>query len=561
MFAAVGLSLFTSVMSFSMTFVVLGAIADDFDISLSTVSWVVIVQSLVISALMMPMGRFGDIIGRKRIHLLGLVFFASGAALTALAPTFGILIISRIITSIGNAMGQSVGTAIVISAFPTTERGKAIGSQTTAVAIGGASGPIFGGFVLQFLPWEALFIILLIPVAIAFFAALFFLKSDSQVQTLDSVRSPFDGVGAFISAAAIILLVVAINNPFGFQWISSEMMIALGLFLLLTIIFIIWELRIDVPMFQLRMFASGNFSLAVLTRLLGFGGATAVRFIVPVFLISLLQLNEAVAGAILLLTSVGMAVGAQISGRMSDKFGPRPFAISGFTLAFITTLAMVFVGRDTSLVLLGFILLFNGLSMGLWNVTNNAVIIGSVADSELGVIGAFTNLTRNLGNVTGQALSASVVAGVMLSSGFDVPLNEIGNDVAAGDSFLTGTRVAYLLVSGITFVSLVLAFFTKSSISQKEIEIPMLLMDDSSLISADSVVPLPPRRAARIVADRPPSANYRRDDRGKFAAGNVPPETEVVSRPAVPLFVIIVSIVVGVFAVIKFFQTDEQQVD
>ena len=544
-----------------MTFVVLGAIADDFDISLSTVSWVVIVQSLVISALMMPMGRFGDIIGRKRIHLLGLIFFASGATLTAFAPTFGILIISRIITSIGNAMGQSVGTAIVVSAFPTTERGKAIGSQTTAVAIGGASGPIFGGFVLQFLPWEALFIILLIPVAIAFFAALFFLKSDSQMQTLDSVRSPFDGVGAFVSAAAIILLVVAINNPFGFGWISSEMMIALGLFLLLTIIFIIWELRIKVPMFQLRMFSSGNFSLAVLTRLLGFGGATAVRFIVPVFLISLLQLNEAVAGAILLLTSLGMAVGAQISGRMSDKFGPRPFAILGFTLAFITTFAMVFVGRDTSLVLLGFILLFNGLSMGLWNVTNNAVIIGSVSDSELGVIGAFTNLTRNLGNVTGQALSASVVAGVMLSSGFDVPLNEIGDDMAAGDSFLAGTRVAYLLVSGITFVSLVLAFFTKSSTEPKDMEIPMTLMDDSLLISADNVASLPPRRAARIMADGPPSANYRKDDRGKFAAGNLPPEIEVVSRPAIPLLVIIVSIVVGVFAVIKFFQTDEQQVD
>lgn len=453
-----------------MTFVALGAIADDFDISLSTVSWVVIVQSLVISALMMPMGRLGDIIGRKRIHLLGLIFFASGAALTALAPTFGILIISRVITSIGNAMGQSVGTAIVISAFPSTERGKAIGSQTTAVAIGGASGPIFGGFVLQFLPWEALFIILLIPVAIAFFAALFFLKSDSQSKIPDSVRSPFDGVGAFISAAAIVLLVVAINNPFGFQWISAEMMIALGLFLLLAVIFVIWELRIDVPMFQLRMFSNGNFSLAVLTRLLGFGGATAVRFIVPVFLISLLQLNEAVAGAILILTSLGMAVGAQISGRMSDKFGPRPFAISGFVLAFITTLAMVFVGRDTSLVLLGFILLFNGLSMGLWNVTNNTVIIGSVPDSELGVIGAFTNLTRNLGNVTGQALSASVVAGVMLSSGFDVPLNEIGNDLAAGDSFIAGTRVAYLLVSGITFISLVLAIFTKSSVSRTDTE-------------------------------------------------------------------------------------------
>ena len=161
-----------------MTFMALGAIADDFNVTLSTVSWVVIVQSLVISALMMPMGRLGDIIGRKRIHLLGLIFFGSGALLTAVASTFSILIISRIITSIGNAMGQSVGTALVVSAFPKTERGKAIGSQTTAVAIGGASGPIFGGFVVQFLPWEAMFLILLIPVVICFFAALFFLKAE-----------------------------------------------------------------------------------------------------------------------------------------------------------------------------------------------------------------------------------------------------------------------------------------------------------------------------------------------------------------------------------------------
>lgn len=561
MFAAVGLSLFTSVMSFSMTFMALGAIADDFDISLSTVSWVVIAQSLVISALMMPMGRFGDIIGRKRIHLLGLVFFASGAALTALAPTFGILIISRVITSIGNAMGQSVGTAIVISAFPSTERGKAIGSQTTAVAIGGASGPIFGGFVLQVLPWEALFILILIPVAIAFFAALFFLKSDSQAETPDAARSPFDGVGAFISAAAIVLLVVAINNPFGFQWISTEMMIALGLFLLFMVIFVIWELRIEVPMFQLRLFSSSNFSLAVLTRLLGFGGATAVRFIVPVFLISLLQLNEAVAGAILVLTSLGMAVGAQISGRMSDKFGPRPFAIFGFALAFLTTLAMVFVGRDTSLVLLGFILLFNGVSMGLWNVTNNAVIIGSVSDSELGVIGAFTNLTRNLGNVVGQALAASVVAGVMLSSGFDVPLNEIGNDLAAGDSFLTGTRIAYLLVSGITLLSLVLSIFTKSSVSRVDTASHVSPTNNVSLPVADGLKYLSQRRPARIVAEQPPSSRFQSANADKLTDEDLPPKTQATFRPVVQLFVIIVSVVLGTLALIKLFQTDDQQVD
>jgi len=544
-----------------MTFMALGAIADDFNVTLSTVSWVVIVQSLVISALMMPMGRLGDIIGRKRIHLLGLIFFGSGALLTAVASTFSILIISRIITSIGNAMGQSVGTALVVSAFPKTERGKAIGSQTTAVAIGGASGPIFGGFVVQFLPWEAMFLILLIPVVICFFAALFFLKADNQSETQKSIKNPFDGVGAFISAVAIVLLVVVINNPFGFNWISIEMLIASATFLLLMTIFVIWELRIKVPMLQLRMFASRNFTLAVLTRLFGFGGATAVRFIVPIFLISLLQLNEAVAGAILLLTSVGMAIGAQISGRMSDRIGPRPFAISGFFLALITTFAMIFVGRDTSLVLLGFILLFNGLSMGLWNVTNNTVIIGSASDSELGVIGAFTNLTRNLGNVTGQALSASVVAGVMLSSGFDVPLNEIGNDLAAGDSFLSGTRVAYLLVSGITLISLVLTIFTKSSaggINTKDRSLPV---ENTVLPIGEKQVPINQQRSVRIVAEQPLSATSRIYKNDQVTDTKYVSEIHSSPRPFVRLLMIVVSLIIGALALIKLFQTEDEPVD
>jgi MFS family permease len=548
-------------MSFSMTFMALGAIADDFNVTLSTVSWVVIVQSLVISALMMPMGRLGDIIGRKRIHLLGLIFFGSGALLTAVASTFSILIISRIITSIGNAMGQSVGTALVVSAFPKTERGKAIGSQTTAVAIGGASGPIFGGFVVQFLPWEAMFLILLIPVVICFFAALFFLKADNQSETQKSIKNPFDGVGAFISAVAIVLLVVVINNPFGFNWISIEMLIASATFLLLMTIFVIWELRIKVPMLQLRMFASRNFTLAVLTRLFGFGGATAVRFIVPIFLISLLQLNEAAAGAILLLTSVGMAIGAQISGRMSDRIGPRPFAISGFFLALITTFAMIFVGRDTSLVLLGFILLFNGLSMGLWNVTNNTVIIGSASDSELGVIGAFTNLTRNLGNVTGQALSASVVAGVMLSSGFDVPLNEIGNDLAAGDSFLSGTRVAYLLVSGITLISLVLTIFTKSSaggINTKDRSLPV---ENTVLPIGEKQVPINQQRSVRIVAEQPLSATSRIYKNDQVTDTKYVSEIHSSPRPFVRLLMIVVSLIIGALALIKLFQTEDEPVD
>ncbi|MCI0803934.1 MAG: MFS transporter, partial [Chloroflexi bacterium] len=122
-FAAIGISFVTMVASASMVFVALGQIADDFGVTLRAVSWVVIAQGLTISAFMMPMGRLADIVGRRRIHLIGLVIFGGGAVFTAMAPTFGLLIMARVITAIGNSMGQSVGTAMVISVFPTSERG------------------------------------------------------------------------------------------------------------------------------------------------------------------------------------------------------------------------------------------------------------------------------------------------------------------------------------------------------------------------------------------------------------------------------------------------------
>ncbi|MGY8880038.1 MAG: MFS transporter, partial [Dehalococcoidia bacterium] len=144
-FTAIGIAFFTMVASMGMVFIALSQIADTFGVTLRSASWIVIVQGLTISAFMLPMGRMADIIGRKKVHLIGLVFFASGSVFTALAPSFGLLILARVVAAIGNSMGQSVGTAMVLSVFPARERGKAIGAQTTSVAIGGAIGPVIAG--------------------------------------------------------------------------------------------------------------------------------------------------------------------------------------------------------------------------------------------------------------------------------------------------------------------------------------------------------------------------------------------------------------------------------
>lgn len=461
-FAAIGLSFFTTVMTMSMVFVVLASIADDFGVTLRAVSWVVIAEALVISALMLPMGRFADIVGRKKIHLVGLAIFGAGATFTALAPAFWLLIVARVVMATGNAMVQSVGTAMVVSIFPPDERGKAIGSQTTAVSIGGASGPIFSGLLLEVLPWEALFLVLLIPVSIAFVAAYFVLDEESVSAGRDTGGGRFDWGGAALSGLTVIVLVLTINNPFGVGWLSPLIVGgAIGVVGLFTT-FIRWELRQDRPMLQLRLFRIPTFATAVATRLLGFMASTTSRFLLPIFLISYRGMAEGAAGVVLFLISLGMGMSAQTSGRLSDRLGPRPFVIGGLALLAATGLAMAFMTSETNTAVLALVVFVSGLANGSWNVSNNATILGSVPASDLGVIGAFTNLTRNLGNVFGQAIASTVVVSVMVTKGFDIPLGDIAKVAGADSAFLDGWRIAHFLLAGYAVVATVLAIFTKT---------------------------------------------------------------------------------------------------
>jgi MFS family permease len=181
-FSAIAVSLVTMVMSLSMIFVTLSAIPSEFGVSLRVVSWVMISQALVVSALMMPAGRLADPTGRHRTHLIGLVIFGAGSILSALAPSLMLLIVGRAVSAVGLATGQAVGTAMLASLFPESERATAIGSQMTAVAIGGAGGPVLAGLVLELASWRVLFGLLAIPILIAFAAGYFVLDEERVSQ-------------------------------------------------------------------------------------------------------------------------------------------------------------------------------------------------------------------------------------------------------------------------------------------------------------------------------------------------------------------------------------------
>ncbi len=454
-----------------MVFVALSAIADDFEVTLKAVSWVVIIESLVLSALIMPMGRVGDIFGWKPIHVIGLGLFALGAFSTAFAPSFMALIGARLIMSVGNSMIQSTQTALAIASFPPEEQGKAIGSQSTAVAIGGCCGPLVAGFTLQVLPWEAMFLLLVPLSLITMVAAVVFIDNSVLKHRQTRTGRTFDWGGALLSAPAVIILITIINNPFNLSFFSVYFIGGLAAVALLLGSFCFWELRSSSPMLELRIFRNRTFATAVGARALGFMAATNIQLLPPILLISVKGLSAGSAGLILVLNFLGMAIASTTAGRLSDRFRPKPFALFGFALLVISTLWMSFATTEIPISFLMAALVVHGLALGFWNVPNQALLMGSLPQSSLGIGGAFSNLTRNVGNVTGQAIVTVIVVSIMTAEGFDIPLSEIADTKGSGDAFMNGWKIAFWLAAALSAGGLVTTLITKST-SQKKMPVP-----------------------------------------------------------------------------------------
>jgi len=432
----------------AMSFLVLPSISEDFGVTLRAVGWFVIVDALVVSALLLPMGALADAMGRRRVLLAGLTVFGTGAVLTGLAPTFGLLIAARLVMAVGNALVQSISTGMLVAAFPPEERGLAIGSQTTSVAVGSATGPLIVGLALDVLAWDTLFMLLAIPSAISVAAVWTLIPPDETLPASDpSSSAAFDRVGAALAALSITVLVITINNPFDVSWLSPISLGGAAVALVLIARFIGWELDQSSPMLDLRLFAIPLFRWAVVIRVVTFLAATTTAFLFPIYLLSVRELSTSMAGLVLSFGAVGMGFTAQVSGRLFDRVGPRPPTIVGLVGQCAVNLALAFFLESTPVWLLALGVFANGVVVALWNVPNNSAMLAATPPESFGVGGAFTNVTRTVGNVLGQAFAAAVVVAVMASKGFDIPLGEVDETAGAGEAFLDGWRVAYLIAA------------------------------------------------------------------------------------------------------------------
>ena len=452
-YGAVAMGMLINVMDQSGINIALPRIAEDFSADIPTVQWISLGYTLATSAMLMPMGRLSDMIGRKRVYLYGFALFVVLAAVGGMSQTLGMLIVVKILQGMASAGVQANSMAFITEVFPDNQRGKAMGMYMAIIGSGAILGPMVGGVLVTEFGWRSIFFAGIPVSVVAMIASGLVLRGRTESQRAGRAGASFDWAGAALSSGALVVFLLAMTNGWKLGWFSPPIVAGFAASVVLLAGFVFWELRAREPMLDMSLFRSPVFSMAIGARFISFLGGSAIFFLMPFYLIQVLGYEARIAAFLLVPGAIGMLILGPLSGRLSDRFGTRWPATLGMvsSAAAMFTLSTVGIHSPPWHIVVGMIL--SGVGMGTFSSPNTSAIMGSLPRDRYGVVSGFVNLARTSANVSGVALATTLVTVTMASHGFEPNLSAIGEGGGEGVrmAFVEGLSTA-LRVSGVLMV-------------------------------------------------------------------------------------------------------------
>ncbi|MGV8143326.1 MAG: MFS transporter [Methanothermobacter sp.] len=394
-------SFFTPFMGTSVN-LALPAIGANFGADAILLNWVVNGFLLAAAIFAVPFGRICDIYGRKKIFTYGIILFTVASFLCALAPSTLSLIVFRVFQGIGSAMIFVTGLAILTSVFPPHERGKAIGINVAAVYVGLSLGPVLGGVLINYLGWRSLFF-LMIPFGIlVVILVIWKLKGE----WIECAGEKFDKLGSLLYSIGLLFVMYGFSDLPNLLGIVILVLGVMGL-----LVFVRWELKVDSPVFNVRLFSQNTtFSFSSVAALINYMATFAVTLLLSYYLQYLRGMDAQSAGFILVAQPVLMAIVAPLAGRMSDRYDARIIATTGMALVTLGLFGFVFLNNETSIIFIILSLAILGLGFGLFSSPNTNVIMGSVQRKFYGVASATVSTMRLIGQTMSIGIATLIFA-------------------------------------------------------------------------------------------------------------------------------------------------------
>ncbi|MFE2375127.1 MFS transporter [Streptomyces sp. NPDC059398] len=372
--------------------------------STSNLTWVINAYALTFGGLLLLGGRAGDLLGRRRMFITGILLFTLASLLGGFAQEPWQLLAARALQGVGGAIASPTALALVATTFPEgPERNRAFGVFAGVSAGGGALGLLAGGMLTDWLDWRW---VLFVNVPIGLFIALLAPRFITE-----SARHPgrFDIAGAATSTAGMAALVYGFIRAADDGWSDS---VTVGSFIaavVLLITFIAVERRSAQPITPLRMFADRNRAGTYIMMLSLAAAMFGMFFFIVLFVQNVLHYSPVKAGLAFLPVTVAIVIAAGLSTQLLPKLGPKPFMVTGTVLATLGTgwLTMIDPGSSYTGGVLGPMILF-GFGMGLNFVTLTLTAVSGVADHESGAASGLLNTTQQVGGALGLSILTTV---------------------------------------------------------------------------------------------------------------------------------------------------------
>lgn len=376
----------------------LPSIAHAFGASFQDVQWVVLAYLLAITTLIVSAGRLGDLIGRRRLLLTGIILFTAASILCGLAPTLWLLIAARVAQGLGAAIMMALGMALVGATVAKEKTGSAMGLLGTMSAIGTALGPSAGGILISGLGWRAIFLVMAPLGLAALMLAGRYLPSDRDDS--GSLKARFDIIGTVLLALALTAYALAMTYN----------MILLLAAAMAGSLFVAAQMKVASPLIRLSAFRDRTLSASLVTNLLVATVMMATLVVGPFYLARGLTLDNASIGLVMSVGPILSALSGVPAGRLVDRLGTNSVGLLGLVEMAIGCLALALLPALYGVI--GYVGALIILTPGyqLFQAANNTAVMKHVPADRRGVISGLLNLSRNLGLITGAAAMGAIFA-------------------------------------------------------------------------------------------------------------------------------------------------------
>lgn len=418
-------------------------------VDLNQIQLVASVYLSAICSVLLICGRLGDMFGKTYLSQFGVFTFVVGSALCGVSYTLAQLLAARCVQAVGAAAAMANNMGIITESFPEDERGRALGLYASFVALGMMCGPVVGGLIVSYLPWEYIF---WINVPIGGLAFLVGLKTLPYVRP--NQREPFDFVGALLLIPAVVCMMSSITTA-AEQGVSKALVAELSIAVVCFILLFVAEKHHKYPLVDMRVFSDNIFVINSIVACISFFAIGATEILLPFYFQDACGFSPSIAGFLFAVIPLVNAFVGPVSGAVSDRIGAHIPTMTGL---FIYAAGIFLVGcltQNTHVVVIVLALAFMSFGTSMFQPANNSLFMSSAPADSLGFTGSFVMFVQNIGMALGISGAMAILYGQMsIAAGERVTGYVVGHP----EIFFFGYKHAMFFIALVTFIGFIFTY-------------------------------------------------------------------------------------------------------